>query len=312
MILPAEKVRQKTFVDWLGFRTQDGPADCIDALREAYGPAGSLVRAAPKKRGKQGFERSDGLFLGDVAIGDMSFGGEAMRGWVWIELTGKGCSWVDDWNVCEDSVSQLRSFQYKRVDIALDTFKREVTHESVIEAHTSGMFTTSGKPPSMRSIVPADLREGRTVYVGKRDQPKFLRAYEKGFEVIKEMHDLDMEYIHGVRVADWFRLELELKAKNNHLPDDLIENRDQFFAGAYPYLQSVLDVEPQVLRISRERHVQRKLDGMLEVIRKQYGDTLFTALSAYQGDIGAVWEKIVGSKHNQRLLEEGVLMVEHL
>lgn len=302
-----------TTVDWLGFRTQAEPPDCVDALRGAYGALGASIRAVPKKRGKQGFERSDGLFLGDLAIGDMSFGGDAMRGWVWVEITGKGCQWVENWNGCEDEISRLRDFQYKRVDIALDTFKREVTHETVIEAHTEGLFTTLGKPPSMRQIVPADSYEGRTIYVGKRDQPKFLRAYEKGFETVKDFpRHMNIQYLDGVKVADWYRLELELKAKNQLLPEDLIENRDQFFAGAYPYLQHVLAVEPQVLKQSRDKHAQRKLASMLEVMRLQYGNTLFTAMVAHHGDIGAVWEKIVGNKHNERLLEEGVLMVDHI
>jgi len=37
---------------------------------------------------------------------------------------------------------------------------------------------------------------------------------------------------------------------------------------------------------------------MLEIMRAQYGNTLFTALVAYHGDIAAVWEKVVGRKHN--------------
>jgi len=301
-----------TTIDWLGFRTQDEPGSCLEALRGAFGQEGVSLRATPKKRGKQGFQRSDTLSLGDLVIGDMSFGGEAMRGWVWIEITGKGCQWVDDWNRCEDEISQLRDFQYKRVDIALDTHKREVTHETVTDAYGAGMFTTCGKPPSMRSIIPADPYEGRTIYVGKRDQPKFLRAYEKGFETVKDYpRHYNITSLDGIVIADWYRLELELKAKNQHLPEDLIENRDQFFSGAYPYLQSVLSVEPQVLRQSRDKHPQRKLAAMLEIMQAQYGNTLFTALAAYQGDIGAVWEKIVGTKHNERLLEEGVLMVDH-
>jgi hypothetical protein len=43
----------------------------------------------------------------------------------------------------------------------------------------------------------------------------------------------------------------------------------------------------------------------------QYGNSLYTALHAYAGDISAVWSKIVGYKHNQALLEAGVLLVEH-
>lgn len=302
-----------TNIDWLGFRTQDEPVACIEALRGVFGSAGPALRATPKKHGKDGYERSDTLSLGDLVIGHMSFGGESQRGWVWVEISGKGCSWVGDWDAAEDNVTQLRDFQYKRVDIALDTYKREVTHETVHAAHGLGMFTTGGKPPSMKSIVPADPYEGRTIYVGKRDQPKYLRAYEKGYEAVKDFpRHLDIQTLDGILIADWYRLELELKMKNKPLPDDLIENRDQFFAGAYPYLQSVLDVEPQVLRLSRDKHAQRKLASMLEVMKNQYGNTLFTALVAYQGDIGAVWEKIVGNRHNQKLLEEGVLMVGHV
>lgn len=301
-----------TTIDWLGYRSLDTPGACLEALRAAYGTDGHLLKVTPQKHGKNGYERSNVLSLDDFVIGDMSFGGDAMRGWVWVEITGKGCQWVPDWKRCEDEISNLAHFQYKRVDIALDTFKREVTHETVIQAHTDGHFTTGGKPPSMRQILPGDPQDGRTVYVGKRNQPKFLRAYEKGFESVKNLpKPLMADTIDGVPIADWYRLELELKAKNKPLPGDLIDKRDQYFAGAYPYLQSVLDVEPQVLKLSRDKGPQRALDDMLEIIRAQYGSTLFTALVAHHGDIGAVWEKIIGTKHNQRLLEEGVLLVAH-
>lgn len=285
---------------------------CIEVLRAAYGEIGHLLKATPKKHGHQGFERSNVLSLGDFVIGHMSFGGDPMRGWVWVEITGKGCQWVSDWERCEDEISQLSEFQYKRVDIALDTFHREVTHETVIQAYTDGQFTTGGKPPSLRQILPGHPQDGRSAYIGKRNQPKFLRAYEKGYETVKDFpKPLTLETIHGIPIADWYRLELELKGKNQPLPEDLIENRDQYFAGAYPYLQSVLAVEPQVLKLSRDKTPQRALAAMLEIMRAQYGNTLFTALAAYGGDIGAVWDKIVGHKHNQRLLEEGVLLVEH-
>jgi DNA relaxase NicK len=117
--------------------------------------------------------------------------------------------------------------------------------------------------------------------------------------------------IDGVPVEDIYRLELELKAKDGPLPTDLIDRRDQYFAGSYPYLQTVLDVKPEVFVQPREKGPQNSLAGMLANIRHQYGNTLFTALMAHQGDISAVWEKIVGHKHNADLLAAGVLLVEH-
>lgn len=301
-----------TSVDWLGGRTQARHDTVIEALRPVFGQVGILLTATPKKRGKQGFESSYALSLGDFIVGDMSYGGDAMRGWTWIELTGKGCQWISDWGVCEDQLFQLADFEYKRVDIALDTYKREVTHETVLQAYADGHFTTGGKPPSIRQILPGDPVDGRTAYIGKRDQPKFLRAYEKGYESVKDYpRPLTIDAIDGIPLADIYRLELELKAKSQLLPEDLIENRDQYFAGAYPYLQSVLAVEPQVLKLSRDKSPQRALASMLEIIRAQYGNTLFTAMMAYGGDISTVWGKIAGDRHNQRLLEEGVMMVPH-
>lgn len=300
-----------TKIDWLGFRSQAEPRDSLEALRGLFGELGSEVKATPNKRGWNGFERTDTLSLADMTIGRMAFGGDAMRGWVRVDLTGTGCEWVKDWDSCEDHLSGLSKFQTRRVDIALDTFKREVTHETVRDAHTSGMFTTCGKPPSMVKIEPADSYEGRTIYVGKRDQPKFLRAYEKGYEMARKCPGLEITHLDGVPIADIYRLELELKAKHQDLPADLIENRDQYFSGAYPYLQSVLEVEPQIFKQSKEKGPQRRLASMLEIMRIQYGNTLFTALAAYNGDVGAVWDKIVGSKHNDSLLADGVLMVQH-
>ena len=34
-------------------------------------------------------------------------------------------------------------------------------------------------------------------------------------------------------------------------------------------------------------------------------------MHAYQGDMTAVWEKIIGDHHSQALLETGVLLVDH-
>jgi hypothetical protein len=45
--------------------------------------------------------------------------------------------------------------------------------------------------------------------------------------------------------------------------------------------------------------------------RTQYGNALFTALTAYHATSFAVWNKIVGKDHNEALLAAGVLLVDH-
>ena len=48
-------------------------------------------------------------------------------------------------------------------------------------------FITGGKPPELRQIVSSDQYAGRTCYIGSREGAKFLRCYEKGFEVYQKM-----------------------------------------------------------------------------------------------------------------------------
>jgi phage replication initiation protein len=301
-----------TKIDWYGFRTQAQVPDAVKALRASFGDLGSSVRVTSRKSGYRGFEQSADISLNDMHVGLLAFGGSNQKGWVSVNISGRGCEWVHDWERAESAIAELPSYETRRVDIALDTFKREVTHETVLDAYRAGMFKTQGRPPKLNQILPEDPKAGRTIYVGDREQGKFLRAYEKGYELIKDLrHPFEITEIDGVPVADIYRLELELKPKNAPLPEDLIQRRDQYFSGAYPYLQRVIEVEPEVFSQSREKGPQRDLEAALSQLRHQYGTTLFTALMSHHGDISAVWDRIVGTKHNQALLQKGVLLVEH-
>lgn len=300
-----------TKIDWLGFRTKSELPDVFKALGGAFGDRGCLLGFKQRKSGWMGFEQSADILLGQMGVGMIAYGGEHQRGWVSVNITGRGCEWVKDWDEADIALDSLDDYQNRRVDIALDTFHREVTHETVLAAYRSGQFAIHGKPPSLTKIEPEDPYEGRTIYVGKREQGKFLRAYEKGFEIAKDFPNEVIHTLDGIPIEDIYRLEVEFKAKAAVLPQDLIEKRDQYFAGAYPYLQSVLAVEPEIFTQARERGPQRNLQAALENIRYQYGSTLFTALAAYKGDLGAVWDKIIGTKDNEALVELGVLDVEH-
>jgi len=299
-------------VDWYGFRSKGEIPEVVEGLRRVFSSDLPRLTTHPRKGGWNGFKSSANLCLGDMVVGMMAYGGESQRGSVAVNISGVGCAWMlPDWAEIQDAMDGLPEYEVRRLDIALDTYKREVTHEKVVQAHRDGLFTLSGRPPSMTRIEPEDPLEGATVYVGKRENAKFLRGYQKGLEMIRAYPRGAIRELDGVPVEDIYRLELELKAKDGPLPTDLIDNRDQYFAGAYPYLQTVIDVKPEVFVQRREKGPQNDLAAMLANIRQQYGSTLFTALMAHGGDIGAVWEKIVGHKHNADLLATGVLLVEH-
>ncbi len=301
-----------TKIDWLGFRTKAEVPDTLKAIRGAFGASGDMLRLNRRRSGWMGYEQSADVCIQDMHVGLIAYGGESQKGWVSVNLSGSGCAWITDWDEANDSLTSLSNYENRRIDIALDTFKREVTHDKVMQAYSDGLFTTSGRPPKINQILPGDPKDGRTIYVGNRDQGKFLRAYEKGYELVKGLRgDHDITTIDGAPIEDIYRLELELKPKNAPLPLDLIERRDQYFSGAYPYLGKVVAVEPEIFKQSRETAPKLDMEAALSQLRYQYGSTLFTALVAHGGDIGAVWDKIVGTKHNEALIAKGVLLVEH-
>jgi DNA relaxase NicK len=151
--------------------------------------------------------------------------------------------------------------------------------------------------------------------VGARASDKFFRAYEKGFEMIASMpasRGVEITKIDGFPVEGIYRCEVELKSESRPITWDVVERRDQYFAGAYPFCADVLPgVEADILQRRPERQAQRSLEIALANCRKQFGSTLFTALAAYHGDFLAVWDRVVGERHSEPLLAAGVLLVDH-
>ena len=303
-----------TTIDWLRFRTQGEPGDVLGALRPMFGALGHYLHLGKHGRGLFGFKHSLPVMLADVPVARLDFGGDSQRGWLRADMPGKGCGFVEDWGQV-DALEGLPKAEVRRLDIALTTWRGEVDHEQVVAAHAAGKFTTNGRPPNLRQITNSDPMAGRTCSIGQREAPKFFRAYEKGLELLAKLPVPSTDgvvLIDGHPAEDIYRCELELKADGMEIPWETIERRDQYFSGAYPFCAEVLPgVEPDILQRRPEKAPQRELAAMLANVRTQYGDTLYTALRAYHGDIGAVWDQVVGTKHNQRLVEAGVLLFEH-
>lgn len=304
---------QKTTVDWLRFRTQAAPLEGLQAVRGLYGDLGHALKLVHLDRGRDGFRQAAAVQLADMVLGRVDYGGDSQRGWVRWNLTGKACEWVRDWDAV-DALESLPAAEIRRLDVALTTWEGEVSHDLVTASHAAGRFTSGGRPPDMQTITSSNERAGRTIYVGNREKSdKFFRAYEKGFELAGKVNMPGIcTHIDGHAVEDIYRCEVELKAESRPIPWEVVERRDQYFAGAYPFCADVLPgVEADILMRRPERAPQTDLAAVLEHCRIQYGNALFTALTAYHGDIGAVWDRIVGTQHNEALLAAGVLLVDH-
>lgn len=323
----------RTAVDWWSWRSKAPTPALEKSIRDAFSDSGHPLSFHPRKGGFLGFERSFAIKLADMDVGIVGTGGESQEGWTFVSISGQGCQWVGDWDLAQQAAEDSGSYEVKRVDIALDVFDGSSDFDQTLAAYRSEGFNLKGRPPKCEPMKPERPEDSAIIKIGKRSSDKYFRGYEKGKQLLgpvfaaAQAKDADFaledfcqeritRVVDGRLVAlpmlEWWRMELELKPKSAPLPDDVIDRRDQYFAGAYPYLGQVLSgVDPEPFVQRRERGPQLELALALAHIQKQFGSTLFTALHAHDGDILAVWDQIVGSKHSARLLEAGVLMVDH-
>lgn len=321
-----------TSIDYYAYRSKSTLGSVRKALQATFAGAPGPLAIVPRKSGWRGYERSYSVFIEDVPVGLVAEGGEHQRGWSYVGITGTGCNWVKNWDRAQEAASELDGYSVKRVDIAYDTFDTSKGFDATLEAYRHGGFNTGGRPPKCEPMKPERFEDSAIIRIGNRERDKYYRGYEKGKEQLgpqisavadREDFDITEWASHGTaliqggkvvheRTLDWFRHEIELKPKSGPLPEDVIDRRDQYFAGAYPYLGTLLkDVDAQAFTVRRDVSQKLALAVSLESLRLQWGNTLYTALEAYEGDVGAVWELIVGKKHCQALIEAGVLLVDH-
>jgi len=326
----------RTHVDWWSWRSKSGPEEVRRALQAAIGDERFPVQLRQRKGGYQGYEESAAVLIGDIEAGLVAWGGANQKGWSYASLTGAGCSWVGDWDMAQEAAGECKQYEVRRVDVALDVYDGQSSFDATLAAYRDGAFSPAGqgRPPKCEPMKPERGQDSAIIRIGDRASNKYFRGYEKGKQLIgpamaaamasdpegfewadwlmhREPRLVDGEVL-AVAIWDWWRMELELKPKTAPLPEDVIDKRDQYFAGAYPYLGQVLQgVEPEALVMRRDRGPQLRLALALAHIRKQYGATLRTALVAYHGDITAVWDRVCSEKLNERLVSAGVLMVEH-
>lgn len=309
----------KTTVDWLKFRTTQNPFKTLSAIAPAFGTVAELLTLGEPAKGKDGWEHRRSVILaGDQVIAQMDYGGESQRGWLRFDMSGSGCEWVADWAVMSAALESIEA-QLRRVDLALTLHDGSVTHERVVEAHQAGLFCAGGRIPKRRDITGSDPRDGRTVYVGSRESAKFIRCYEKGFELLAKanmpenikgaVHTIEYRGVGMVKVEDLYRVEVEFKDVDKVLPYAMLTDRDSYFAGANQFCASLLPgaTERKVMGLP-DFNAKAALAVQLEHCRRAYGAIIRTAIIAH-GDERAVMAMIAGEGPSDRLIAAGVLSI---
>lgn len=307
----------KTTIDWLRFRAKNNPFELVELMRPSFDTAADLLTFVPGLKGSDGWLRAGELKLSDITIGRIDYDGESQRGWVRVNITGEGCGFIYDWEAVRNFANTMIEPEIRRLDIALTTFKGEVGHDLVIEAHGRKEFSSGGRQPHYHPVGGgSDSRAGRTIYVGKREgSDKMLRCYEKGLEMLTKLPESlrrDVTHIQGSVVEQIYRVELELKAETKYIPWTSITGRDEVFAGAYPFCAKLL---PGVKEVVLEKLPDFKpimaLETSLDHCRRAYGPILRAALLAHGGDREKVFSRVLSELPSRALIDAGVLTVSH-
>lgn len=317
----------KTSIDWFKFRSKIGPFELLKLLRPAFGTVGELLEIRTGAKPRDGWTHSAEVVMPDHVIARIDYGGESQREWVRFDMPGGGCEWVQSWELFEQFGLDHPDSEITRMDIAFTTADASVVSDAkVVDAFHAGMFRCGGRPPAMRSLVSSDACAGKTRYIGKRENHKFLRCYEKGWEMFKELPDsaeflrkpgvqVVVDHLGLVNVKDLYRVELELKNVDKYIPWAAIGRRDHVFAGAYPFCAQLLPEAPHM--VMQEFPSFKPRAALLKALSnafRSYGGTWKAAHLAYGGDDDALLRlarTMLASEPSRHLVDAGVLTVDH-
>lgn len=198
--------------------------------------------------------------------GYLAIGGEHQRDSFQIYLNGHGCMMANEgWG------QRLKNFVDKiegtitRSDTASDIFDGSYSVEQAKGDHLKGLFKLKNAPqnPAGESRGCWDYKElgiknkGLSYYVGERASSKFLRVYQKGYELGNRLKG-SKEYgeFFEKELEGWVRIEAEFKNSDRVIPTDILINPAQYLAGFAPALE-FLNTEQKTIKRKRKPLKQR-------------------------------------------------------
>ena len=140
-----------------------------------------------------------------------------------LSLPAQACALITDWRPVVEFLRDRYEARITRWDGAVDDFEGTHPVDWAVECYKAGDFTNGGNKPSCRQagnwIDPDGT--GRTLYIGKRQNGKMLRIYEKGMQIGHQWHP-------------WVRYEVELHNVDRVVPWEVLFDPGKYVAGAYP------------------------------------------------------------------------------
>ena len=204
----------------------------------------------------------------DAKLGTIGVGGQ--NNTVLVMVTGTGCQYAD--NYWEHNLYNFLKYvaikpKLTRIDLAHDDFEGSYSSPEIAdEADSQGMFALTNRMPTVQHL--GDWKRptggGRTLQIGKRENGKLYRGYEKG----KKFGDAE---------SLWFRSEIEFGTSGRILPFEMLISPTEYFAGAYPYCLELIEhangkIFDTVSRIPcTKKESEISLDKSIAIWKRQAG-----------------------------------------
>ena len=205
--------------------------DCIDILDAGRGFLGFSNSA------KIIVQKNDGT---SDQIGVLAWGGVSQNGRVMLSLSGLGTSLIENWVVLAEWIEATNA-KITRVDLAADFLNGEYSIDAAILDYEQGNFKAAagGGNPSAKLIHDMGSNEGKTFYIGKRENGKMIRLYEKGKQL-------------GDKASNWLRAEGEIHNKDRVIPVDVLLNPVAYWTGLNPVFTRLIDSAAMQIKTAKK------------------------------------------------------------
>lgn len=244
-------------------------------------------------RGFLGFTDSAKIVLTNNAgeaeqIGVVAWGGHSQNGRVMLSLSGVGTGLVEQWHVLAEWIDSTGA-KITRVDLAADFLEGEYSIEQAIQDYEAGLFKSSagGRNPNAKLIHDMGSDEGKTFYVGKRENGKMFRGYEKGKQL-------------GDKFSKWFRLEGEIHNKDREIPVQVLVTPESYFAGLNPVCSRLVDAAAAQIKTAK-KVVEATLSSLSHYASVGYGKLINSLMMLTDGNHEAVVNFLVREGVPRRL-----------
>ena len=196
-----------------------------------------------------------------------------------LSIPGEACHMVDSWPNLVNLIRDKYHGKITRWDGAVDDFEGKHTVDNAVSLYLDGKFNSGGSEPKCNQsgnwIKPSG--DGRTFYVGQRENGKMLRVYEKGMQL-------------GCKWHPWVRWEVEMHSIDRVIPWEVLLEPGKYAAGAYPNAMNWVQDEMQRIKtISKTAKIG--YDALTHYLGVAYGKHLNVMLQV-EGSESKVLEKL--------------------